>query len=231
MRGHPRSPSTPGRPSWLDGKLEPREPLSEEEDYPFPPPIGTQRTFLVSHEETKSLPRALPKPIGRVDYKVALDPNLVRSIVALGKLHVLDESKMIRVGDQMVPFRRAFLAAFPEPSALRLPLEGFEALSVEAAGTRGPGRLVRRGDIILTNQEANRRRSTTAVYYLTAVGASIGLAQIGDKTVGPGVLTAEFLDPAKVWKEWAARQLPIAWSERPASASPPAPPEVRAPES
>ena len=205
---------------WLDGKLEEREPLGEEEEYAFPPPIGSRRMFLVSHEETKSLPRAVSKPIGRVDYKVALDPNLVRSIVALGRLHLLDESRMIRVGDQMVPFRRAFLAAFPEPSALLLPLEGFEALSVEAEGTRGSERLVRRGDIVFTHQEANRRRSTTAVYYLTSVGAAIGLAEIEEKTVGPGVVTPEFLDPARVWKEWSARQLPLTWSERPASAPP-----------
>jgi len=201
---------------WLDGQLQEREPLSEEEDYPFSPPVGTQRMFLISHEETKSLPRALGKPVGRVDYKVALEPNLVRGILALEKLHLLDESRMIRVGDQMVPFRRALLAAFPEPSALLLPLEGFEALSVEVEGSRGAERLVRRGDIVFTHQEANRRRSTTATFYLTAVGASIGLAEIEDKAVGPGVVTAEFLDRARVWKEWTARQLPITWTERPA---------------
>ncbi len=201
---------------WLDGRLQEREPLSEEEDYAFPPPIGPKRMFLLSHEETKSFPRAAKKPVGRVDYKVALDPNLVRGLVALERLKLLDESRMIRVGDQMVPFRRALLAAFPEPSALLLPLEGFEALSVEVEGRRGADRLVRRGDIVFTHQEANKRRSTTAVYFLTAVGASIGLAQIWEKAVGPGVVTAEALDPARVWKEWAARQLPIAWSERPA---------------
>ena len=203
---------------WLDGRLEEREPLGEEEDYPFPPPIGARRMFLVSHEETKSLPRALKKPVRRIDYKVALDANLVRGLVALEKLRLLDETRMIRVGDQMVPFRRALLAAFPEPSALLLPLEGYEALSVEVEGVRGAERLVRRGDIVFSHQEANRRRSTTAVYYLTAVGASIGLAQIGEKAVGPGVVTPESLDAARVWKEWAARQLPVTWSERPAAA-------------
>ncbi len=201
---------------WLAGQLQEREPLSEEEEFSFPAPVGPRPVFLVSHEETKTLPRALKQPVARVDYKVALDANLVRGIVALGRLRLLDESRMIRVGDQMIPFRRALLAAFPEPSALHLPLEGYEALSVEVEGRRGAERLVRRGDILFTQQEANRRRSTTAVYFLTAAGASIGLAQVAEKIVGPGVVTPEALDPAKVWKEWSARQLPIAWSERPA---------------
>jgi len=115
----------------------------------------------------------------------------------------------------MVSFRRAFLAAFPEPSALVLPLEGAESLSVEVEGQKGGKRVVHRGDVTLTHQEANRRRSTTAASYLGAVGVAIGTALIADKaTPGPGVHPAETLDPARVFKEWAARNLPMAWSER-----------------
>jgi len=203
---------------WLDGSLQEREPLSEEEEFPFPPPVGPQRVFMVSHEETKSLPRFLRKPVRRVDYKVALEPNLVRALIALDHLGLLEDSRMIRVGEQMVPFRRTLLAAFPETSALLLPLDGLEALAVEVEGTRGSDRLVRRGDIVFSHQEANRRRSTTAVYYLTAVGAAIGLELLGEKAAGgPGVVTPEALDPARVWKEWSARQLPLVWSERPAA--------------
>src|SRR2546426_11467281 len=85
-----------------------------------------------------------------------------------------------------ISFRCAFLAAFREPSALVLPLEGAESLSVEVEGQTGGKRVVYRGDITLTHQEANRRRSTTAASYLGAVGAAIGTALIGDKaTPGP----------------------------------------------
>ncbi len=202
---------------WLDGALQEREPLSEEEDFDFPKPLGRVHTFLVSHEEVKTLPRFLGKPVRRVDYEVGLDPNLVRALLALNRLGLLEDRRTIRVGERVVPFRNALLAAFPEPSALLLPLEGVEALSVEVEGTRGGARLVRRGDILLSHQEANRRRSTTAVYYLTAVGASIGVDLLGEKSCGPGVVPAEALAPERVWKEWAARQLPLVWSERPAA--------------
>lgn len=203
---------------WLVGALREREPLSEAEDFTFPEPLGRVRTYLVSHEETKTLPRFLGKPVRSVDCKVALDPNLVRAVLALNRLGLLAEGRTVRVGDRRVPFRAVFLAAFPEPSALLLPLEGVEALAVEVEGTRGGTRIVRRGDIVLSHQEANRRRSTTAVYYLTAVAASIGLVLVGEKAAGgPGVVTPEALDPARVWKEWSARELPLTWSERPAS--------------
>lgn len=200
---------------WEDGALREREPLGEEEEYVFPEPLGPQRAYLVSHEETKTLPRFLGKPVRRVDYKLALSPHLVRALLALERLGLLGDERVIRVGDQIVPFRRALLAAFPEPSALTLPLQGYEALSVEVDGSRAGKRLVRRGDIVFSNQEANRRRSTTAAHYLTAVGAAIGLVLMEGKALaGPGVLTAEALDPAAVWKEWEARKLPLAWSER-----------------
>jgi len=44
----------------------------------------------------------------------------------------------------MVSFRRALLAAFPEPSALVLPLQGATALTVEVEGARNGQRIVRR---------------------------------------------------------------------------------------
>lgn len=202
---------------WLDGTLQEREPLSEEEAFPFPAPIGTQRAFLVSHEETKTVPRFLGKPVRRVDYKVALNPDLVRALLALQRLGLLAEERTIRAGEQLVPFRKALLAAFPEPSAIMLPLNGQEALAVEVEGTRGGRRMIARGDIVFSHQEANRRRSTTAVYYLTAVGAAIGLAAVDEKSIGPGVVTAEALDPDRASAEWTARKLPLVWSERPAA--------------
>jgi saccharopine dehydrogenase (NAD+, L-lysine-forming) len=200
---------------WEGGSFVDRAPLSEPEEYPFPSPVGRQRTFLIAHEEVRTLPTHLGKPVGRVDFKHALDPNIVQAMVSLDKLGLLADNRMIRIGNQMVPFRRALLAAFPEPSALVLPVEGAKALSVEVEGDRGARRIVIRGDVAMSHQEANRRRSTTAVYYLSALGAAIGVKMIDEKaTPGPGVFPPESLDPARVLAEWAARGLPMEWSER-----------------
>ncbi len=199
---------------WADGALQERDALGEEETFAFPAPVGPQRAYLVSHEETKTIPRFLGKAVGRVDYKVALNPDTVRALLALDRLGLLSENRTIRAGEALVPFRRALLAAFPERSAVLQPLEGNEALAVEAEGSRGGQRIVRRADILLSNQEANRRRSTNAVHYLTSVGAALGLAQMDEKAIGPGVVSAEALDPVRALADWTARKLPLEWSER-----------------
>ena len=76
------------------------------------------------------------------------------------------------------------------------------------------GRELRSTPHALRHQEAARRRKTTAVYYLTSVAAAIGVAMIAEGALpGPGVYPAEVLDPARVFAEWAARDLPIERSE------------------
>src|SRR5207247_8745576 len=84
----------------LDDGLAAREPLSEPEDFPVPAPVGVQRTYLVSHEEVETLPRFLGKPVGRVDYKHALHPDVVRALISLDRLGLLSDSRMIRVGNR-----------------------------------------------------------------------------------------------------------------------------------
>src|SRR5207245_2856751 len=93
------SAAGPREPGGLAGALQDRAPLSEPEEYGFPPPVGSQRTYLISHEEVKTLPKFLGKPIGRVDYKYVLDPHLVQAILSLDKLDLLADSHMIRMGN------------------------------------------------------------------------------------------------------------------------------------
>jgi len=200
---------------WEDGQLHERPILGEEEDFEFPPPVGRQTTYLMSHEEVKTLPLHLGKPVRRVDFKYALNPHLVRALLALRELGLLEESRTVRLAGQQVVFRKALLGAFPEPSALVTPLEGTKALAIEVEGTRGGARTVVRGDITMSHAEANRRRTTTAVYYLTAVAAAIGVVLMGDGGLpGPGVYSPEALDASKVYREWESRGLTVARSER-----------------
>src|SRR5207247_2305953 len=101
---------------------------------------------------------------------------------------------------------------FPAPVGVQRP---YLVSHAEVEGVRDGHHLVRRGDVLMSQPDANRRRSTTAVNYLTAVGAAIGVAMIGDQaTPGPGVHPPEALDRERVFKEWAARELPMQWSER-----------------
>ncbi len=199
---------------WLGGELVEREPMSEEEDFDFPPPIGRQRCFLISHEEVKTLPRFLGKPVKRVDFKHVVDRDLVQALVALDRLGLLREDHMINAGLQTLPFRLALLAALPEPSAMIFPSEGAECVSVEVEGALAGARKRYRSEIAMSQREANRRRNTTVAYCLAAVGAAIGVRMILTKALpGPGVYPAETLPPERVLEQWTARGLPLNRSE------------------
>src|SRR2546422_1324277 len=165
--------------AWSDGALREREPLSDSEDFEFPPPVGVQRTFLVSHEEVKTLPRYLGKPVRRVDFKQAFHPELIQAVLSLKLLGLLAEDRKITIGLARVPFRRAFLQALPEPSALVHPIGGAKALSVEAEGTAGGTRKVERRDIVMDHREAGRGGAITAGVYLTAGAAADRAPPIG----------------------------------------------------
>lgn len=200
---------------WSGGRLEDREPLSEEEDFPFPSPVGRQRTFLISHEEIKTLPRYLGKPVRKVDFKYAIDPNLALALRSLDKLGLLAENRTIRLDDRKLSFRQALMTFFPEPASLIRRLAGTKCVIVEVDGTAGGVRREFRSYIAMAHEEAIRRAGTSAVYYMTGASAAIAVRLLGERaTPGPGVYPPEVLDPRRVFVEWEARNLPIARSER-----------------
>ncbi len=204
---------------WQDGRLIEHDPLSDGEDYEFPAPVGTQKTFLVAHEEVKTLPLYLGKPVGRVDFKYAVNQDLAHALRALENLEMFEKNKQVVVGDQRIPFRTAFESVFPEPSTFADRVEGMKCLSVEVEGIRSGVHRIVRENVVFPHREAIRRRRTTAVYYLTGVAASIGVRLLERGALRrPGTYPAESLEPAVVFAEWEAHRLPIARVEFSATA-------------
>ncbi len=200
---------------WLDGRLEERPALGEPEDFEFPSPVGVQPTYLCSHEEVKTLPKYLGKPVRSVDFRQAHDPRLILAILALDRLGLFADEHTVAVGGQLVPFRNVFLGALPEPSALTRPVEGAKALSVEVEGTSHGTKRIERRDIVMDHRESSRRAALTAVIYLSASAAAIGTVLLGSKgALEPGVHPSESLDPNVVLREWSARGLPFIRSQR-----------------
>ena len=204
--------------TWSDGRLVERQLLSDEEDFLFPPPIGVQRSFLVSHEEVLTLPKFLGKPVLRVDFKYAVNPHLALALRSLEKMGFLQANRTVRLGNRRVPFREALGAALPEPLELKRlyrRLEGTKCVSVDVEGTKGGARVVQHAHIAMDHEEVTRHARTTAVYYLTGAAASIGVVLLGKHAVpGPGVYPPEALNPDLVLSEWRGRNLPFSKSER-----------------
>jgi len=180
-----------------------REPVSGEEDYEFPAPIGKRHVHLFRHEEVFTLPVHLGKPVGWVDYKHDIRPELVQAIHAFSALGLLDPHHMVKIGAAQIPFREAFLAVIPEPSTLIGPMGGALAIVVEIHGTKVDGS---KGAVCATltmeHREANRRRGTTAERFLTAAASATGVVMILPKRVTrPGVLAPEELSPQDLLPE------------------------------
>src|SRR2546425_8227686 len=123
--------------AWSDGALREREPLSDSEDFEFPPPVGVQRTFLVSHEEVKTLPRYLGKPVRRIDFKQAFHPELIQAVVSLKTLGLLAQDRKISIGGMRGSFPRGFFPTVPEPPGPLHPTRGAQGPSVERDGAAG----------------------------------------------------------------------------------------------
>ncbi|MGI0149776.1 MAG: saccharopine dehydrogenase family protein [Thermoplasmata archaeon] len=192
---------------WNGTALAEQEPVSGEEAYEFPSPIGARHVHLFPHEEILTLPFHLGKPVGWVDYKHDIRPDLVRAIVAFQALGLLDPTRIVKIGPAQIPFRDAFLAVIPEPSTLIGPIPGILGIVVEVHGTRSNGQKgAVRASIMMENREANRRRGTTAERFLTAAAVAAGVSLIPPRHIPrAGVLAPEELSPQMVLPELESR--------------------------
>ena len=203
---------------WDGHEIRERGPASGEEDYEFPPPIGRRRVHSFWHEEVLTLPTQLGKPVGWVDYKHDINPELVRAIHAFDALGLLRPDHKVKVGITQIPFREAFLAAIPEPSTLIGPLSGALGIVVEVHGTKiGGGKAAARASLTMEHREANRRRGTTAERFLTAAASAAAVMLIHTKRLPrTGVLAPEELPPDLIVPELAARGVTFSIADMPA---------------
>jgi saccharopine dehydrogenase (NAD+, L-lysine-forming) len=202
---------------WDGTEIREREPASGEEDYEFPPPIGKRHVHWFWHEEVLTLPTRLGKPVGWVDYKHDINPELERAIHAFDALGLLRPDHKVKVGVVQIPFRDAFMAAIPEPSTLIGPLPGALGIVVEVQGTRGDGtKAAVRASLTMEHREANRRRGTTAERFLTAAASAAAVMMIHAKRLPrAGVLAPEELPPDLVVPELAAREVSFSVADLP----------------
>src|SRR3989449_1132857 len=190
---------------------------SGDERSEFRPPIGKRRVHWFWHEEVLTLHTHLGKPVGWVDYKHDVTPELERAIHAFDALGLLRPDHKVKVGVTQIPFRDAFMAAMPEPSTLIGPLPGALGIVVEVHGTKADGtKSAVRATLTMEHREANRRRGTTAERFLTAAASAAAVMMIHSKRLPrAGVLAPEELPTDLVVPELAARGVSFAVGDLP----------------
>ncbi len=166
------------------GKFRLVPPLSEHETVHFPKPIGTLETYTCVHEEVATLPRFLPKPVGRVDFMLSHPYALVSTLRDLGLL----SAEPVRVGSEKISplaFVTKVLSAkqanMTDPSR---PVKDATCVMVRCRGTRKGEKTELVQYVLAWNRED---WNACATHYITGLSAALGALWLArGKVTRPG---------------------------------------------
>ncbi len=187
-----REITQPGR-YWDRGEWKTTAPLAESMEFDFPE-VGTQRAYLMYHEELESLSQNLPG-LERIRFWMTFSEQY------LTHLRVLENVGMTRIdpvrfeGRDIVPIQ--FLKALlPDPGSLAEDYRGKTSIGCLIEGEKaGESRRVFLYNVT-DHAETYREVGAQAVSYTTGVPAATGAKMIASGAwKGAGVFNIEELDP------------------------------------
>lgn len=178
------------------GELKDVEWLSGGEAYEFPEPLGPQAVYHFAHEETKTLPKFLGKSVDYVDFKLAINDDFVRAVLALSKLRYLSYERKVTTGSMSIPAQELFLLMLPRPTLDWTEVQGHQYLCVDVTGRQGGKWHMIKRWIGLDQKESFRTCGSTAYDYLASLMTACGVSLLAKNRLGlPGVYAAESLEP------------------------------------
>ncbi len=178
-----------------NGVMHKVDPLTGEELYEFPKPIGPLSVYHVSHEETETLPLFINKGLRYVDFKLALSHETVQMLKVLKQLGLLS-AKPLNIKGQRISPRELVIALFPKPADLPGKVEGYASIVIDVKGERKGEKTRHIVYTLMSHREAYEKYGSTATSYLTGTPPAIGAIMIAKKeTRMRGVLSPECLEP------------------------------------
>jgi len=181
--------------TYEDGVLHKLSPLSGEEVYKFPEPIGPLTVYNVDHEETETLPKFLDKGIHYVDFKLAFSPQTVEMLKILKQLNLTSKEPITVKGVKIAP-RDVLLALLPKPANLAGKVEGYSCIAVDIKGERAGEKVHALAYTFMSHQVAYEKYGVTATAYLTGTPPAIGaeMMEAGEIEIR-GVFPPECIEP------------------------------------
>jgi len=178
-----------------NGVMHKVDPLTGEEQYEFPEPIGSLTVFHVDHEETETLPLFIKKGLRYVDFKLALSPETVQMLKVLKQLGLLSE-KPLNIKGQKISPKELVIALFPKPADLPGKVDGHASIVVDVKGERKGEKTHHLVYTLMSHREAYEKYGSTATSYLTGTPPAIGAIMIAKNEIKTrGVISPECLDP------------------------------------
>jgi saccharopine dehydrogenase (NAD+, L-lysine-forming) len=124
---------------YKNGEFKKLPPLSGEEMYRFPEPIGLDTVYYAFHDEVETLPRHIGKGIRNVDFKYNLGPEAKQALEALSRLGFAKKELVVK-GKKIEPID-VVAALLPKPSEVVEEMskskDHWVGLIVEVKGEKG----------------------------------------------------------------------------------------------
>lgn len=176
---------------WENGEYREHPPLSDPEEYEFPPPIGRTRLYRTLHSEPATLPTSLAsKHLRNCEWREG-GPGiaLLRQLAQLG----LGSEEPVLVGGQPVVPREVLLALLKSRGLLGYPpgvrVDDVEMTDVEIRGSTSNGPETRHATAVFHSRPD---WEATATQVGVGVAGSVGAILIAErKTAGVGVVPPE----------------------------------------
>jgi len=186
---------------YKDGVLRRLSPLSGEEVYTFPKPIGPLTVYYVDHEEPETFAQFIDKGLRYADFKLALSPEIVQMLKILKQLNLTSKEPVEVKGVKIAP-KDLLLSLLPKPADLAGKVEGYSCIAVEVAGQKAGKHVKALAYSFMSHQEAYRKHGVTATAYLTGTPPAIGAVMLAKgKIKVRGVIPPECLDPEPLLAE------------------------------
>jgi len=180
---------------YKDGSFLRLSPLSGEEVYPFPDPVGPLPVYYVDHEEPETLPQFIHKGIRYADFKLALSPKTVEMLKLLKQLNLTSKEPIEVKGLKIAP-KDLLLSLLPKPADLAGKVEGFSCIAVEINGEKAGKKRHALAYTFMSHREAYEKYGVTATAYLTGTPPAIGAVMLAKGEIKiRGVVPPECLEP------------------------------------
>ena len=123
-------------PIFRDGEVTTLPPMSGEETFELPEPVGKVRGVNTIHSEIATLPGYLGKGIRELEFKVGFDPEFMHTLKTLIRLGFASRTPILMGEQEVVPFdvTAAVIDALPKPKE---PVLDVDIQRCELVGTRG----------------------------------------------------------------------------------------------
>lgn len=192
-----------------DGKFKKLPPLSGEEVYNFPEPMGPLHVYCTDHEETETLPRFIKKGVKYTDFKLTFSPETVALLKTLNELGLMSQKPIDVKGVKVVPLD-VFISLIPTPAEIGGKVKGYACILADVKGEKGDKKIHYIIYTWMSHGEAYKKLGVTATAYLTGIPAAVGAEMLADGGIKRrGVFPPEVLDPEPFLARIRQRGIPI----------------------